>query len=165
MTHLNASSQRRRRWVIRGATALVATATITAVAADLAVAQASPTATKKTQVVKVVTRSPFGKMLAKKKSGASLYYMPKGTCRGECLSVWPPLVLAKGSTATPTGVTCLGTAKFAKLRQVTYRGHRLYTFDEDSGTTVNGNGEGGFVVAKVTTAKCPKASSGGGGGW
>jgi predicted lipoprotein with Yx(FWY)xxD motif len=166
LTHQNASGQRRKRWVMRGATALVAAATITAVAADLAAAQASPTATKKVQVVKVVTRKPFGKMLAKKSSGASLYYMPTGTCRGQCLSVWPPLLMRKGATATPTGVKCLGTAKFAKYLQITYRGHRLYTFSDDSGTSVNGNGEGGFVVAKVTTSACPKASgSGGGGGW
>jgi predicted lipoprotein with Yx(FWY)xxD motif len=164
MTQPNASGQRRRRWVTRGATALVAAATITAVTADLAAAQASPAATKKVQVVKVVTRKPFGKILSKKSSGLSLYYMPSGTCTGECLSVWPPLLMRKGSTATPAGVKCLGTAKFAKYRQVTYRGHRLYTFTQDSGTSVNGNGEGGFVVAKVVKGSCPKASSGGGGG-
>ncbi len=34
--------------------------------------------------------------------------------------------------------------------QVTYRGKRLYTFVDDSGSQVNGNGVAGFVVAKVT---------------
>jgi predicted lipoprotein with Yx(FWY)xxD motif len=152
---------------MRGAAALVATATITAVAADLATAQAAPAAkAKKMQVVKVVTRKPFGKMLSKKKSGRSLYYMPTGTCRGECLMIWPPLLLPSGSMATPTGAKCLGTAKFSKRLQVTYRGHRLYTFADDTSNTPTGNGEGGFVVAKVTNGACPKPSgSGGGGGW
>jgi predicted lipoprotein with Yx(FWY)xxD motif len=149
-----------------GAATLVAAASLAVVAGGLSVAQASAPATMhtKVQVVKVVSRSSFGKMLAKKSSGASLYYMPSGNCRGQCLSVWPPLLMRKGSTATPTGASCLGTATFAKYRQVTYRGHRLFTFADDSGTSVNGNGEGGFVVAKIKSGACPKASSGGGGG-
>ncbi len=152
---------------MRGAAALVATATITAVAADLATAQAAaPAKAKKMQVVKVVTAKHFGKILVKKKSGRSLYYLPTGTCRGECLAVWPPLLLPSGSMATPTGVKCLGTATFAKRQQVTYRGHRLYTFADDTSGTPTGNGEAGFLVAKVKTGACPKASgSGGGGGW
>jgi predicted lipoprotein with Yx(FWY)xxD motif len=153
---------------MRVSTAIVVAGSLAAVTADLSAAQAMPTAThKKVQVVKVVTRKHFGKMLATTK-GASLYYMPKGSCKGECLSIWPPLTLHKGSKATPTGTKCLGTAAFGKLRQVTYRGHKLYTFSEDSGTSVNGNNEGGFVVAKVSTKACPKPKSsggGGGGGW
>jgi|HubBroStandDraft_1064217.scaffolds.fasta_scaffold77161_2 predicted lipoprotein with Yx(FWY)xxD motif len=149
---------------MRAATAAVAAASLTAVVADLSAAQASPAAThKKVQVVKVVTRKPFGQMLATVKGAASLYYLPKGSCSGECLAIWPPLVMRKGSTATPTGVTCLSTAKFGRLRQVTYRGHRLYTFTGDSGTSVNGNGEGGFAVAKVKSGACPKPVKSGGG--
>ena len=54
---------------------------------------------------------------------------------------------------------CLGTAKFAHLRQITYRGHRLYKFEDDSGTAVTGNGLDGFVVAKVSAKKCPKVAA------
>lgn len=159
----------RRRWAFRLTTAVIVAGSLAAVTADLSAAQATPTTTKKVQVVKVVIRKPFGKMLATT-HGASLYYKPKGGCTGECLTVWPPLVMKKGSTATPTGTKCLATAKFNKLRQVTYRGHRLYTFTGDSGSSVNGNGEGGFVVAKVSTKACPKPTKskgggGGGGGW
>ncbi len=64
--------------------------------------------------------------------------------------------MAKGSTATPTGVKCLGTAKLGHRRQLTYRGHRLYMFYTDTGSVVGGNGLGGFVVAKVKTTACPK---------
>jgi predicted lipoprotein with Yx(FWY)xxD motif len=107
------------------------------------------------QVVKVVTRKPFGKMLATV-PGLSLYYQPTSTCNATCQSFWPPLTMPKGSTDVPAGVTCLGTAKLGTLRQVTYRGHLLYTFTGDTGTMVTGNGLMGFVVAKVTTGACPK---------
>lgn len=102
-------------------------------------------------VVKVVDRAPFGKMLATLK-GRSLYETA-GTCTGQCLTVWPRLVLAPGKT-TPTGVSDLGKAAFkvgTKTEfQVTYKRHRLYTFVSDSGSSVNGNGVAGFMVAKVS---------------
>jgi predicted lipoprotein with Yx(FWY)xxD motif len=166
LTTGNTDAGRRRRWAIRLTTAVLVAGSLAAVTADLSVAQATPATQKKVQVVKVVTRKPFGKMLATV-HGASLYYMPKGSCTGECLTIWPPLVMKKGSTATPTGTKCLATAKFKTLRQVTYRGHRLYTFTGDSGTSVNGNGEGGFVVAKVSAKACPKPkkSAAGRSGW
>lgn len=142
---------------MRAATVIVAAGSLTGIVAGVSAAQASTPASmhKKMQVVKVVSRAPFGKMLATK-AGRSLYYMPTGTCRGECLSIWPPLVLRKGSTVIPTGTKCLGTAKFAHLRQITYRGHRLYKFADDSGTSVTGNGEAGFLVAKVSNRSCPR---------
>jgi predicted lipoprotein with Yx(FWY)xxD motif len=135
---------------------VVVTGSVIGMTASLA--QAAPAAPKKVKVVKVVTRKPFGKMLATTKGkGASLYYLTKGnTCTGACLGAWPRLDLPKGSKATPTGVTCLGTVKVGKRRQITYRGHALYTFIEDSGTGVTGNGLSGFVVAKVKSGKCPK---------
>jgi hypothetical protein len=34
-------------------------------------------------------------------------------------------------------------------RQVTYLGKRLYTFEDDSGTSLNGNSVAGFKAAKV----------------
>ena len=48
------------------------------------------------------------------------------------------------------GANCLGTKTLGNHRlQVTYRGHRLYTFADDSGTSVTGNNLEGFKVAKV----------------
>jgi predicted lipoprotein with Yx(FWY)xxD motif len=170
MTTEKTGTGRRRGWARRLTTAVVvagSVAGVAAVTADLSAAAATTPAThKKVHVVKVVTRKPFGKMLATTK-GASLYYLPKGSCSGQCLNFWPPLVLPKGSTATPAGTTCLGTATFGHLRQVTYRGHRLYRFSEDRGTSVKGNGQAGFVVAKVSAKACPnpKKGTGGGGGW
>ncbi len=141
-------------WAARAAAVIVAIGGLTATAVSLSAAQAAPVAGKKATVVKVVDRKPFGKMLAKT-NGRSLYILPKGTCKGSCLTAWPPLVMPKG-TSVPEGTKCLGTASFGHSLQVTYRHARLYTFSGDSGTSVNGNGVAGFRVAKVSTSACPK---------
>jgi len=130
----------------------VALGSLTVISVDLTAAQAAP-ASKSAAVVKVVTRGKFGKILATTK-GRSLYILPKGSCTGSCLPVWPPLVMPKGTTV-PTGTHCLKTASFHGKLQVTYRGKRLYLFSGDSGTSVNGNGEGGFKVAKFSASACP----------
>jgi predicted lipoprotein with Yx(FWY)xxD motif len=111
---------------------------------------AQATTTTNQRVVEVVTRAPYGKMLATVK-GLSLY-TSSSPCTGSCLSVWPPLLLAKGKT-TPTGVkkglgTVALTFKGISRLQVTFDGNALYRFEGDSGTSVNGNGVGGFMVAK-----------------
>jgi len=143
----------RRRWAVRAAAAAVVLGGLTATSAGVAAAQAAPAASKSATVVKVVTRSPFGKMLATSK-GRSLYILPKGSCTGACLTAWPPLVMPKGKTR-PLGTMCLKTAKFGSKLQVTYRGARLYLFAGDSGSSVNGNNVSGFKVAKVATGSCP----------
>lgn len=111
-------------------------------------AQAGATSTE--AVVKVVDRAPFGKMLATV-SGASLY-TTASACTGECLHIWPPLLMAKGKTK-PTGSSGLSTVKVTIAGnhdlQVTYKGKRLYRFASDSGSSVRGNGVGGFKVATV----------------
>ena len=122
----------------------------------MAPAVSAQAATGTTQrVVEVVTRAPFGKMLATLK-GRSLY-TTTSPCTGSCLVAWPPLLMASGKT-TPTGVTGLGTVALTfhgvPRLQVTYHGSALYKFVSDSGTSVNGNGVGGFKVAKVSAA-CP----------
>ena len=99
-------------------------------------------------VVKQVTRGSFGKILTTVR-GRTLYEHPNGPCTGSCLSVWPPLLMPRGKTI-PKGSKGLRTVRLASGRlQVTYRHLRLYTFVNDSGTSVNGNGVAGFVVAKV----------------
>jgi hypothetical protein len=103
-------------------------------------------------VVQVVNRSPIGNMLATT-GGASLYIHPSGPCTGACLTVWPALYMPAGTTR-PKGAECLGTVSTKKGLEVTYHAQRLYTFTGDSGTSVNGNGVGGFKAAKVTKS-CP----------
>jgi predicted lipoprotein with Yx(FWY)xxD motif len=107
------------------------------------------TASKSAVVVKERRRAHFGKILVTV-HGAALYYQPSGSCTGQCLSIWPRLVMPAGKTK-PTGASCLGTRAFGKHHrlQVTYRKHRLYTFTGDSGGSVTGDGIAGFKVAKV----------------
>jgi len=142
-----------RQWLTRTAAAAVVIGSMTALSAGLATAQAAPTVTHKATVVKVVTRRHFGKILATI-HGRALYIKPTGSCTGQCLSVWPPLLMPRG-TNTPVGTKCLETAKFGRRLQVVYREHRLYLFSGDSGHSVTGNGVGGFKVAKFSTASCP----------
>jgi len=142
-----------RRWLTRTVTAAVVVGSMAALSADLVSAQAAPTVTKKATVVKVVTRRPFGKILATI-HGRTLYIKPTGSCTGQCLTFWPPLLMPKGKTI-PLGTRCLGTKPRGRRLQVTYRDHRLYKFSGDSGTSVNGDGMSGFKVAKVSTRACP----------
>jgi predicted lipoprotein with Yx(FWY)xxD motif len=115
-------------------------------------AQAATPAGKGAVVVQEVNRSPIGNMLATT-TGASLYTHPSGPCTGSCLSVWPALLMPAGKTK-PKGAQCLTTVSTSAGLQVSYHGQALYTFTGDSGTSVNGNGVGGFKAAKVTKT-CP----------
>ncbi len=80
--------------------------------------------------------------------------MSPGGCTGSCLTVWPPLYVAKGKTPTGVGVAGLGTASVMVGKkttfQVTYMGKAIYTFVDDSGTSADGNGVGGFMLATVS---------------
>jgi predicted lipoprotein with Yx(FWY)xxD motif len=139
------------RWVAGGTMAVAVAMGGTAMAASPASASAGPVMhhSRSAVVVKKRTRHHFGKILVTTK-GRALYVLPHGSCTGGCLSVWPRLVMPKGKT-TPKGAMCLGTKKFGShgRRQVTYRKMRLYTFVDDSGTSVTGNGVSGFKVARV----------------
>ena len=113
---------------------------------------AAPAGMKSAVVVQVVNRSPIGNMLATT-GGASLYTHPSGPCTGACLQAWPALLMPAGKTK-PKGAECLSTVSATGGIQVTYNKKALYTFTGDSGTSLNGNGLGGFKAAKVTK-KCP----------
>jgi predicted lipoprotein with Yx(FWY)xxD motif len=124
---------------------------VTAATAGIAAAQTGPGPTgTNALVVKEAFRMGFGKVLVVHGSGRALYTNPAG-CSAACQSVWPPLVMPAGAT-TPTGAPCLGTAKLGTQLQVTYHKLRLYTFVNDTGHSVTGNGVAGFHVAKVTAA-------------
>jgi predicted lipoprotein with Yx(FWY)xxD motif len=146
------------RWAGGAAAALALAGTAvaagpTAASAQSVHAQSVPHATKAAVVVKERVRGHFGKILVTTK-GRALYVLPHGSCTGGCLSVWPRLVMPKGKTM-PKGANCLATAKFGTDHrlQVTYRKMRLYTFVNDSGTSVNGNGVAGFRVARVVRCR------------
>jgi predicted lipoprotein with Yx(FWY)xxD motif len=85
-------------------------------------------------------------------SGRTLYlwvadHNGKSVCSGECAKAWPP-VITKGTPKTSAGVNAadVGTVKRSDgSLQVTYKGHPLYYFIEDSkaGMTT-GQGSDGF---------------------
>jgi predicted lipoprotein with Yx(FWY)xxD motif len=137
---------------VRAAIALTGLATLATVAALPSGAHAAPAqATTSATVVKVATRGSFGRILTTV-GGRSLYKHPNGPCTGQCLAIWPPLLMPRGKTV-PKGIAGLRTVLLASgRRQVTYRHRRLYTFVNDTGTSVTGNGVAGFLVAKVVTS-------------
>jgi predicted lipoprotein with Yx(FWY)xxD motif len=134
----------------RAGIAAVALTGVLVVAPGIEAAQAAGGG-KGATVVEGVTRAPVGKMLATT-AGASLYTIA-GSCTGSCLTVWPPLMMPAGKTK-PRGADCLSTISMAGGLQVTYNNKPLYTFEDDSGTSLNGNHVGGFVAAKIKKA-CP----------
>jgi len=106
--------------------------------------------------------------------GLPLYYYPADTAKkslvsGELARLWPPLLSAHPTASGTQGK--LTALKVAAGHQVTYKGHFLYTFIEDSAGHVTGQGVSNFSVAtpqlkaissatKVTSA-APASSSGG----
>jgi predicted lipoprotein with Yx(FWY)xxD motif len=75
-----------------------------------------------------------------------------------CLSVWHPLVVAKGTR--PTGKVMLGTIRRPDGRmQVTFKGAPLYTFTQDTkaGQT-NGEGFKDVGVWRATTVGAAAAA-------
>jgi predicted lipoprotein with Yx(FWY)xxD motif len=82
-------------------------------------------------------------------------------CTGGCLSIWPPLK-ASGTpkAAGSANAADLGTTKIAGgIKQVTYKGHPLYTFASDtkSGQT-SGEGQNGFDVVSPSGSKITKTT-------
>jgi predicted lipoprotein with Yx(FWY)xxD motif len=88
------------------------------------------------KVVKAVS-SAYGKVIADRRGEAFYLFgkdRRKSSCYGACARAWPP-VITKGQPRAGKGVKArlLGTTrrKDGKL-QVTYRGHPLYYYVEDS---------------------------------
>ena len=119
-------------------------------------------------VVDEVSVAKYGKVLVDQK-GLALYYDTANkpmhfACTGDCLTAWPPLVLAKSQSAAlaGTGVTGLGTVRAPSGLQVTWKGNPLYTFAEDTKGTVMGQGIGHiWFVAQLSTAttKAPASTT------
>jgi predicted lipoprotein with Yx(FWY)xxD motif len=146
--------------------------------------QSTQPPTQSVSPVEAKSRGTFGNILVTA-SGATLYrYTPDKpnmpTCAGSCAMAWPPDLLPAGSTSIPPGgLTGLGSVMLPDgRRQLTYNRTPLYTFADDSGTSVNGQGIGGvwFVVhptatthsatrAAAPTAPAAPSSSGGGYGY
>lgn len=138
--------------------------------ASLSTSANASVAAKTKTVVRLVKNAKYGKILVNSK-GFALYTYSKDTknhsnCTGQCISIWPALVVPSGDTPIGTNVTGLGTAMRSNgQRQVTYHSKPLYLFESDKKSgQVTGQGVGGFSVAKVTatggttTTTAPKSS-------
>lgn len=135
-------------WTARAVVAAVMVTGSTAVTVGAAAALPHSVGTGSSAIVAhEAFRTGFGKIVVTAGAGSSLYTNPNG-CSASCQSIWPPLLMPKGTTV-PLGAPCLGTAKLGTRLQVTYHKMRLYTFTGDQGHSVNGNGVAGFSVAKV----------------
>ena len=143
-----------RRWRLAGATL--------ASVALVALGSASGAATKSERVVKAARVAPYGRVLLTTK-GFALYTYGHDTknhsnCDASCLAAWPALVVARG--VTPTGVAGLGTCRRANgERQVTWRGHPLYTFTSDARHKVTGEGVGDFHVVRLSATPVTTTTS------
>jgi predicted lipoprotein with Yx(FWY)xxD motif len=122
-----------------------------------------------------IASAKVGKILV---SGKTLYTLSTGNaaCTGQCLKIWPALVLPKGVTRATAGkgvsASKLGTiARAGGTLQVTYGGKALYWFAGDSAAgQVNGNNVtdtwGTWLVVRLsgaasTAAKKTSTPSGG----
>jgi predicted lipoprotein with Yx(FWY)xxD motif len=110
-------------------------------------------------VVKTAHNEQLDRTIVVKRKGLSMYSLSAET-RGRfvctdsaCLSLWKPLVIAKGKR--PVGVPKLGTVKRPNGKtQVTYRGRPLYRFVEDRAPGDIG-GEGFRDVGVWRVARVP----------
>jgi predicted lipoprotein with Yx(FWY)xxD motif len=120
--------------------------------------------------------SPEGQILVDG-SGRTLYLFQSdtsstSTCNGACATAWPPDTTSGTPSASGLNASLVGTGMRADhAAQVTYKGHPLYYFADDSKPgDVNGQGVDAFggrwyVVsptgaAITTAASAPSSSSG-----
>ena len=156
---------------MRNAKLIVPVLVVAAVAALIGALAARSGDTSGKSVVK--TMKVGGKTILVNRRGMTLYHLSverKGhfICTdGACLSLWKPLVVARG--VTPKGSKSLSVVKRPDgRRQVAYKGGPLYTFVQDRkpGDT-KGNGFRDVGVWRVVTVAgtSPSTPTSGGGGY
>jgi len=91
-------------------------------------------------LVKVTRIAPFGQLLVTSK-GFALYTWAKEkpgkiACTGQCATVWPPLLIPKGTTPAAHIAGAMGTfgtiLRPNKSVQLTYNGKAVYLFMSDT---------------------------------
>ncbi len=102
-------------------------------------------------IVSTKSNSTYGSYLVTP-SGATLYtYQGDSTgvsnCTGECLKSWPAYRDTATSTKLPANFTVIKRGDGSVL-QYAYNGKPLYLYANDTKGNVEGNGVGGFYVAK-----------------
>jgi predicted lipoprotein with Yx(FWY)xxD motif len=137
-----------------GLAALAAGGGITAASAGASTAGGTPAASAGagTAIVRPARAAVGGttETILVNRGGLPLYYYRPDTAArsfvtGGLARLWPPL-----TSAAPTGAGLSGrltVLKDAVGQQVAYNGHPLYTFVDDRGGQVTGQGVQGFLVA------------------
>lgn len=128
------------------------------------------------RVVMTAKNKSLGKTILVNRKGMTLYSLSverkgKFICTGACLSLWKPLIVAKGAVAT--GAAHLSVVKRPDgRRQVAYRGGPLYRFVQDTHAgDIKGNGFKDVGVWRVATVSAaapappPVTTTNGGGGY
>ena len=155
----------------KAATFLIAAAAFLAVAAGAATA--SPQAATSRPATVKVAHTKLGRILVNS-SGRTLYLFKKdtgrkSTCYGQCAKFWPPLK-AGGTAKAGSGAQAskIGTTRRRDgTRQVTYNGHPLYLFAQDTkpgdttGEGVTAFGARWFAVSPAGTQVTQHSPSGG----
>jgi predicted lipoprotein with Yx(FWY)xxD motif len=132
-------------------------------------------AASSTQAVVKARSTTLGKILVAG-NGQALYMFAhdkstKSTCTGKCATFWPPL-LTTGAPKAGTGVKAamLGTTHRAGgAVQVTYHGHPLYFFKEDTtdgqatGEAMTAFGAAWYALSPAGVKVVPAGGGGGGG--
>ena len=154
---------------MRNAKLIVPVLVVAAVAALIGALAARSGDSSSKSVVK--TMKVGGKTILVNRRGMTLYHLSverRGhfICTNSmCLSIWKPLVVAKG--VTPTGAKSLSVVKRPDgRRQVSYKGGPLYSFVQDRKPgDMKGNGFKDVGVWRVVTiaGSASTPSSGGGG--
>ena len=82
-------------------------------------------------------------------------------CTGQCAAAWPVLKTnGKPKAAGKVKASMLGTVKHGSTTQVTYNGHPLYTFVQDSKSArITGEAVNGFYVVSTSGSKVTKKTT------
>jgi predicted lipoprotein with Yx(FWY)xxD motif len=135
-----------RTTTLKGGLLLAAVLLVGAIAAFYATRSSGASGSRHARVVMTAKNSTLHKTILVNRGGMTLYSLSaerrgRFICTdGTCLSLWKPLVVARGTT--PTGASNLSTVKRPDGRtQVAYKGGPLYRFVNDRKRgDVKGNG-------------------------
>lgn len=136
---------------------------VAAGALALAGSAAAQSAHLSSATIVTTKKTSFGTILVTN-SGRTLYLDAADkaghpACTHSCLTIWPPLK-ASGTVKAAGGAraTFLGTIRIAGgIKQVTYRGHPLYTFASDTKSgQIGGEGQNGFYVVSPSGNRITK---------
>jgi predicted lipoprotein with Yx(FWY)xxD motif len=140
-----------------------------------ATANGTGAASSPAAIAKVVQVAGVGSALADA-SGQVLYMSdeeaadPNVSCSGACEAFWKPLTAGSADPAASSDVGDLGVVQRPDgTSQVTYRGHRLYTFTQDAPGQATGDGfsdtfDGQRFTWHVVVVDQPSTGASGGSG-